>query len=200
MTTLRQPEADHCVPVPDSWAPQDFESVMRQHGSAVHRRAYQLTRDREDAKDLAQDVFVRVLRGLSTYRPGNLQAWLNRITLNVYLDDVRRRRKHPVGHLEDHVMDGIASPSSSPDVVLERASFDDDVLAALKALPPHYMHAVVLCDVRDLTYAQIASTLGIKVGTVRSRIHRGRRLLRKSLAHRAPASLTAVTVVATPVV
>lgn len=98
---------------------------------------------------------------------------------NVFLDEVRRRRRRPTEPLPDNP-DLVVPPSPPAD--LAGASISSDVQAALDALPEEFRTAVVLCDVADLSYEEIAASLGVPVGTVRSRLHRGRRLLRRALA------------------
>ena len=158
-----------------------WEDVARTYGRFLYTVAYRLTGNHEDAQDLVQETLVRVRRGLATYRPGSMEAWLSRITTNAFLDDTRRRRRRPldvVAGLDERV----AGTDGSPDDVLAAARLPDHVQAALASLPEEFRAAVVLCDVVGLEYAEIAEALGTPVGTVRSRIHRGRALLRKALA------------------
>jgi RNA polymerase sigma-70 factor (ECF subfamily) len=160
-----------------------WEEVARTHGRFLYTVAYRLTGDDDDARDLVQDVLLRVRRGLETYRPGSLEGWLSRITTNAFLDDVRRRRRRPLDALPDDP-DRAVPPAAAADEQLAAESLSDDVQAALAGLPDEYRAAVVLCDVVGLSYEEIADALAIPVGTVRSRIHRGRRQLREVLALR----------------
>jgi RNA polymerase sigma factor (sigma-70 family) len=163
-----------------------WDEVVEQHSDRVYRLAYRLTGNRHDAEDLTQEVFVRVFRSLHTYRPGTFEGWLHRITTNVFLDQARRKQRIRFDALSDERADRLASRSPSPDAAYADTTFDDDVEGALASLPPEFRAAVVLCDVEGLSYEEIAEILGAKLGTVRSRIHRGRAMLRRSLAHRAP--------------
>jgi RNA polymerase sigma-70 factor (ECF subfamily) len=124
---------------------------------------------------------LRVRRGLATYRPGSLEAWLSRITTNAFLDETRRRRRRPSEPLPDEP-DRVLSGGDDAATALAAATLSDEVQRALRSLPDEYRAAVVLCDVVGLPYGEIADQLGVPVGTVRSRIHRGRALLRSSLA------------------
>jgi RNA polymerase sigma factor (sigma-70 family) len=169
------------------WTPPTWDEVVRQHSARVYRLAYRLTGDRQDAEDLTQETFVRVFRSLSSYTPGTFEGWLHRITTNLFLDLVRRRARVRFEALPDDA-ERIAGGDKSPAQVYDETHFDDDVQAALDALPPDFRAAVVLCDIEGLSYEEIAATLGIKLGTVRSRIHRGRSQLRAALQHRAPGS------------
>lgn len=143
--------------------------------------AFRLTGNHDDAQDLVQEVLLRVRRGLETYRPGSFEGWLSRITTNTFLDEVRRRRRRPVDLLPDDP-DRVVPASDAADVALASEALPDDVQSALRRLPPDYRAAVVLCDVVGLSYQEIASALETPVGTVRSRIHRGRSQLREILS------------------
>ncbi len=171
--------------VDEAWVPPTWDDVVRNHSARVYRLAYRLTGNRYDAEDLTQEVFVRVFRSLSSYTPGTFEGWLHRITTNLFLDMVRRRARIRFDALPDDA-ERIPGRERSPQQVYDDEHFDGDVQAALDALPPDFRAAVVLCDLEGLSYEEIAATLGIKIGTVRSRIHRGRSQLRAALAHRAP--------------
>ena len=168
------------------WTPPSWDEIVRTHSARVYRLAYRLTGNPHDAGDLTQDVFVRVFRSLSTYSPGTFEGWLHRITTNLFLDQVRRRKRIRFDALAEDAADRLASREPGPAQVYDETTFDDDVQRALDALPADFRAAVVLCDIEGLSYEEIAATLGIKLGTVRSRIHRGRAQLRAALAHRAP--------------
>ncbi|HVF05483.1 MAG TPA: RNA polymerase sigma factor SigE [Frankiaceae bacterium] len=168
-----------------SWVPPTWDEVVRQHSARVFRLAYRLTGNRHDAEDLTQDVFVRVFRSLADYQPGTFEGWLHRITTNLFLDGVRRKQRIRFDALPEN-NDRLAGDTPSPATELDDRLFDPDVQRALDALPPEFRAAVVLCDIEGLSYEEIAATLGIKLGTVRSRIHRGRAQLRAALADRAP--------------
>ena len=172
----------------DPWTPPSWDDVVRDHSARVYRLAYRLTGNQHDAEDLTQEVFVRVFRSLSTYTPGTFEGWLHRITTNLFLDLVRRRSRIRFDPLPDDA-ERLASGDRGPAQIYDDTHFDHDVQAALDALPPDFRAAVVLCDLEGLSYDEIAATLGIKLGTVRSRIHRGRTQLRAALAHRDPAGL-----------
>ncbi len=155
--------------------------MARSHGRFLYTVAYRLTGNDADAQDLVQEVLLRVRRGLETYRPGSLEAWLSRITTNTFLDEARRRRRRPLDLLPEEP-DRVLPPEPAADVALAAEALPDDVQDALRQLPEEYRAAVVLCDVVGLSYQEIGDALDVPVGTVRSRIHRGRALLRKVLA------------------
>jgi len=168
------------------WAPPTWEEIVRQHGPRVYRLAYRLTGNRHDAEDLTQDVFVRVFRSLHRFQPGTFEGWLHRITTNLFLDSARRKQKIRFDGLAEGSADRLPSAWPTPSEELADAGLDHDVATALAALPPEFRAAVVLCDIEGLSYEEIASVLDVKIGTVRSRIHRGRAQLRTALAHRQP--------------
>ena len=164
-----------------------WDEVVEEHSARVYRLAYRLTGNAHDAEDLTQEVFVRVFRSLDSYTPGTFAGWLHRITTNLFLDQARRKAKIRFDAFADDAETRIPSRAVTPDFAVLEGIFDDDVENALAALPPDFRAAVVLCDIEGLSYEEIADVLGLKLGTVRSRIHRGRGMLRKELAHRAPA-------------
>ena len=173
----------------EGWVAPTWDEVVREHSARVYRLAYRLSGNQQDAEDLTQETFVRVFRSLSSYTPGTFEGWLHRITTNLFLDMVRRKARIRFDALPDDA-ERLPGKEPSPAQVYDDTHFDDDVQAALDGLPPDFRAAVVLCDLEGLSYEEIAATLGIKIGTVRSRIHRGRTQLREALAHRAPEAST----------
>ncbi|MFP5218542.1 MAG: RNA polymerase sigma factor SigE [Actinomycetes bacterium] len=187
----QQPPAAPTPSEGPAWTAPSWDDVVRTHSARVYRLAYRLTGNPHDAEDLTQEVFVRVFRSLSTYTPGTFEGWLHRITTNLFLDLVRRRARIRFEALPDdaeRIQSREQAGTRSPAQHYDDTHFDHDVQTALDALPPDFRAAVVLCDLEGLSYEEIAATLGIKIGTVRSRIHRGRSQLRVALAHRDPAT------------
>ncbi len=160
--------------------------------TATERRAYtmalQLTRNPSDAEDLVQDTFVKAWRGFDSYMPGRpFLNWLLRIMQRAYLDS--RRRENPIRKADSlnsmvSPADGeiqelpIADSGPGPDEELLQVEFKSQLAKALQQLPEVYRTAITMCDLDGLTYAEIADAQNTTIGTVRSRIHRGRRLLR----------------------
>lgn len=159
-----------------------WDELVREHADRVYRLAYRLTGDPQDAEDLTQETFIRVFRSLSNYQPGTFEGWLHRITTNLFLDMVRRRNRIRMEALPDDY-DRVPSEGPDPEQVYHDANLDPDLQSALDSLAPEFRAAVVLCDIEGLSYEEIGATLGVKLGTVRSRIHRGRQALRDYLAH-----------------
>ncbi|WP_348536307.1 RNA polymerase sigma factor SigE [Mycobacterium sp. OTB74] len=158
-----------------------WDELVRQHADRVYRLAYRLSGNQQDAEDLTQETFIRVFRSVQNYQPGTFEGWLHRITTNLFLDMVRRRTRIRMEALpEDY--ERVAADEPNPEQIYHDSRLGPDLQAALDSLPPEFRAAVVLCDIEGLSYEEIGATLGIKLGTVRSRIHRGRQALREYLA------------------
>ena len=184
---ITEPTAPKPRPDSDSaWTPPSWDEIVRLHSPRVYRLAYRLAGNQHDAEDITQDVFVRVFRSLENYTPGTFEGWLHRITTNLFLDLVRRRARIRFDALPDDSGDRLPGRGPTPEQAFDETHLDADVQQALSALAPEFRAAVVLCDIEGLSYEEIAATLGIKLGTVRSRIHRGRAQLRAALEHRTP--------------
>ncbi len=158
-----------------------WEEVAQEHGAFIYTVAYRLTGQPDDAHDLVQEVLLRVRRGLRTYQPGSMRGWLSRITTNAFLDDVRRKQRRPTDALPDDP-ERVLPKSAAADEVLAARGLNEEIQTAITALPEEYRAAVVLSDVVGLSYQEVADALDVPVGTVRSRIHRGRSRLREALA------------------
>ncbi len=160
-----------------------WDELVRQHADRVYRLAYRLSGNQHDAEDLTQETFIRVFRSVHNYQPGTFEGWLHRITTNLFLDMVRRRGRIRMEALpEDY--DRVPAGGPDPEQIYHDARLGPGLQAALDSLPPEFRAAVVLCDIEGLSYEEIGATLGVKLGTVRSRIHRGRQALRDHLGAR----------------
>ena len=159
--------------------PREWADVVARYADVVYTIAYRLTGDDEEARDLAQDVLIRLHRGLRRYREGNFEGWLYRTTVNAFRDRLRKRKRLREDVLPDE------PPSMRTGIVVEEAitqrELHDVVQRALVRLPPEYREAIVLRDLEGRSYDEIAEILRIPPGTVRSRIHRGREQLRQLL-------------------
>jgi RNA polymerase sigma-70 factor (ECF subfamily) len=170
-----------------------FEEEALELSDQVYRVARRLVSSREEAEDLVQDTYARAFRSWRQYTPGtNLRAWLLRILTNLNIDRGRRTQRTPdVQSLEDRdyslynrleAADG--SGVSDEERVVERLS-QDDIVEALSDVPHDFRDVVVLVDIGDFSYADAAQILDIPIGTVMSRLHRGRRILKHNLAEHA---------------
>jgi len=158
-----------------------WEEVARDHSRFMYSVAYRLAGNHSDAEDVVQESLLRVKRGLVNYTPGSLQGWLARIVTNVFLDETRRRKRRPQTALPDDP-DRIIAGGLGADEELAMRSLPDHIQEALAGLQEEFRMAVVLCDVAGMSYGEIADQTGVPVGTVRSRVHRGRMRLREVLS------------------
>jgi RNA polymerase sigma-70 factor (ECF subfamily) len=171
-----------------------FEEEALELSDQVYRVARRLVGSREEAEDLMQEAYARAFRSWRQYQPGtNLRAWLLRILTNLNIDRGRRQQRTPQTTSIDEAADYFlynklesAVPEENPDEerVIERLS-QDSVVDALADVPHDFRDVVVLVDIGEFSYADAAQILDIPVGTVMSRLHRGRRILKKNLADKA---------------
>lgn len=177
----RPREHDDALPPASADPVPTWDEVAHQYGNKVYTIAYRLTGDPEEARDLAQDVFVRVYRNLDKYEPGTFEGWLYRVTKNLFLDRVRRRRRYRMEPLPEEDWRQPEEGGPGPVEHAEAEALRGRIQRALAELPPTFRTAVVLCDIQGLSYEEIAEATGWPLGTVRSRIHRGRKALRRQL-------------------
>ncbi|MFO7303316.1 MAG: sigma-70 family RNA polymerase sigma factor [Acidobacteriota bacterium] len=156
----------------EAWA-----AIVRQHWRKVFNLAYRFVGQHDEAEDLTQDIFLKIFRALHTFdRRANFQTWLISISRNLCIDHYRSRRKERE-LLAREIDASLLSPTSrerSPDGRLEEVDARELVRTALRALPPTLREAVVLRDLQEFSYLEIANRLGVPEGTVKSRINRGR--------------------------
>jgi RNA polymerase sigma-70 factor (ECF subfamily) len=163
----------------DEPSKMDWADVVAKYADVVYTMAYRLTGDDEDARDLTQDVLVRLHKGLARYREGNFEGWLYRTTVNAFRDRLRKRKRLREDALPDEPPGMRTSGIVEEEIQL--GELHDMVQRALMRIPPEYREAVVLRDLEGRSYDEIAEILEIPPGTVRSRIHRGREALRELL-------------------
>jgi len=159
---------------------RDFESAALAELDALYRAALRLTRNPAEADDLVQDTFVKALRARSRFEPdSNLRAWLFTILMNTWRNRRRDAARDPVDVDSERVEHAstAADDTASPEELLLRSALDVDLKAALDKMPPAFREAVWLRDVEEFSYAEIARILDVPIGTVMSRISRGRRQL-----------------------
>jgi RNA polymerase sigma-70 factor (ECF subfamily) len=169
----------------------EFERQALVHTDALFGAAYRLTRNPRDAEDLVQDSLVRAYRFWDSFeQDSNCKAWLLRIVTNTFINEYQRKKRSrevlDAASAEQDATDGVlvhadASARQSPERALLDRSVSDDVQKALDALPDDFRTAVVLCDVQGLSYKEIADIMQTPVGTVMSRLFRGRKLLAGAL-------------------
>ncbi|WP_138432019.1 sigma-70 family RNA polymerase sigma factor [Fodinibius saliphilus] len=167
---------------------EDFEEEIIPHLDAMYNFALRLTSDPSDAEDLVQDTIVKAFRFFSSYEKGtNAKAWLFRILKNSYINNYRKKSKQPSQVDYDEVatfyetIRAERTDTSDLEDKMFRDLIDDDISNALEELPEDFRTVVLLCDIEDFTYEEIANMLDVPIGTIRSRLHRGRNLLKDQL-------------------
>jgi RNA polymerase sigma-70 factor (ECF subfamily) len=166
--------------------PTAFEEVYDQHAQMVYNVCLRMSADPEKAQDLSQEVFLRIFKGLARFRGrSSLKTWTYRITLNHCRSRLARRRLPTESLGGERGEERIEDPGRGPEDHLLARDAGARVLRALDRLPRRFREAVVLRDLQDLSYDEIAGVLDVRVGTVRSRIARGRERLRRLLEEEA---------------
>ena len=161
----------------------DFERLMLPHLEAAFRLAHAVTRDRAAAQDVVQDSYLKAFQAWGRYRDGNARAWLLTIVRRQAYDWLRRERAHDLVDIEEADVPGQAGTQESDLIRDETAG---RLRAAVMALPLAFRETVILKDIEDMPYKTIADMLGVPIGTVMSRLARGRELLRQSLEELRP--------------
>lgn len=184
--TSSDPPAGNPVPADDRGQDPDepFVQEALSYIDSLYGTALRLTRRPADAEDLVQDTYLKAFRSASQFQRGtNLKAWLFTILHNTFRNMLRHDGRNPIDVDSEYVEQAPASSPGehSPEELLTRATLDADLQAALDALPDAFRQAVWLRDVEELTYAEIADVLAVPIGTVMSRISRGRRALYERL-------------------
>jgi RNA polymerase sigma-70 factor (ECF subfamily) len=178
------------APAEDPVLRERFEREVLPLLPNLYGAALRLTRNPQDAEDLVQEAYLRAYRGFAGFREGtNLRAWMYRILTNTFINSYRKKQREPVTvavtddtsdwYLYDRIGSSGAEPSAEAEV-LERIP-DEDVQRALEELPEVFRMAVLLADVEGFSYKEIAEILDIPIGTVMSRLHRGRKALQRAL-------------------
>jgi RNA polymerase sigma-70 factor (ECF subfamily) len=167
---------------------REFDRLVQRHHKQAYNVAYRLTGNHNDAEDLTQEAFVRAFRFFDNYRRElPFENWLFRIMSNLFIDETRRRSKIKTQSLDaplagtDLLME-IPDEREQPESVVLHEELDEEIQKALLTLPQEFKMAVILADIEGLSYEEIARAMNCSLGTVRSRLHRGRRLLRTKLA------------------
>ncbi len=167
---------------------EDFNEEIIPHLDALYNFGLRLTSDPNDAEDLVQDTIVKAYRFFSSYEKGtNAKAWLFRILKNSYINNYRKKSKKPQEVDYDEVSSfyetirAERTDTSDLEDKMFRDLIDDDLSHALEEIPEDFRTVVLLCDVEDFTYEEIANMLDVPIGTIRSRLHRGRNLLKAQL-------------------
>ena len=166
-----------------------FEEEALGLADQVYRVARRLVSSREEAEDLVQEAYARAFRSWQSFQPGtNLRAWLFRILTNLNIDRGRRLQRAPdMQPLEEgdyFLYNKLEEAGDTPEERVDERLSQDDAVGALAAVPHDFRDVIVLVDIGDFSYADAAQILDIPIGTVMSRLHRGRRILKRELADR----------------
>src|SRR5579862_3287613 len=161
-----------------------LERAVEQYGKATYNFAFRLTRNEADARDLTQDAFIRVYRAWRSFKPGtSFLSWIYRIVTNLHRDELRRRRGRYLEEIpednEPQAFSGDRPLAVEPIDEYVEGHLSEPVSRALEALSPEQRRIVVLADIEECSYQEIAEIVGCSIGTVRSRLHRARGQLRK---------------------
>ncbi len=167
-----------------------FEDEALEHAEHLYRIALRLTGTPQTAEDLVQEAYLRAFRAWRSYRPGtNLAAWLATILRNAFLDEARKQNRRPASEPLDeqgdyYLYNQLAGSLPEPQEEVVNRLSSGAIVESLATLPPVFREAVVLVDIGDFSYADAAEILDVPIGTVMSRLYRGRRLLKQALAER----------------
>ena len=167
---------------------KEFETEIIPHLDAMYNFALRLTANPDDAEDLVQESIVKAFRFFNRYEQGtNAKAWLFHIVKNSFINDYRKRTKQPYQvdyHEIDSYYETVRSEQSDTtdlQAIMFRELLDDDITMALSRLPEDFRLVVMMSDIEDFTYEEIANMLDVPIGTVRSRLHRGRKMLKSGI-------------------
>lgn len=170
---------------------QSFEKEALAHIDSLHRTALRMTKNENDANDLVQETFLKAYRFWDKFEEGsNCRAWLFKIMTNIFINNYRAKSWKPQAVDLEEVDDDFLfnqlsalGPADNPEQLFFNKVFDDDVRAAIDDLPDDFRLVVMLSFLEGFSYQEISDIVGLNIGTVKSRLHRGRKLLQKSLWH-----------------
>jgi RNA polymerase sigma-70 factor (ECF subfamily) len=165
---------------------QAFNKLILAYQSLAYNVAYRTLHDPDDAADATQKAFISAYRALPRFRGGSFKAWLLRIVTNACFDDIRRRKRRPASSLDDMAVEpdhsaALTDEHESPEERAMRQDLGRAIQAGLDELPDHQRVTLVLSDIQGLSYEEIAEVTGVSLGTVKSRLSRGRSRLRDYL-------------------
>lgn len=171
-----------------------FEELAAKHAPQVYNTACWMTGNYHDAQDLAQETLIRALKGFNRYNPElPFDRWIYRIMYNLYIDLLRSQKKKKTEPLDENynyneevhakVARGNAAEIPRPDKILENEELKLQIQQAIDSLSPEFRMVIILCDIEGLAYEEISRIMDCSIGTIRSRIHRSRKMLRKKLAN-----------------
>ncbi len=191
ISTLSANQSDRLAGGVDASPRSEFDRLVRRYHKQAYNIAYRMTGNHADAEDLTQDAFVRAFRFFGNYRRDwPFDNWLFKIMSNLFVDDLRRKPKAKSQSLDQPVETGsnredlyleIPDNGSNPERLILSQELDEHIQRALNCLPKDFRLTVILADIEGMSYEEISETMHCSLGTVRSRLHRGRKLLRSKI-------------------
>jgi RNA polymerase sigma-70 factor (ECF subfamily) len=159
-----------------------FESLVTEHWRLIYRIAFRLTGNQTEADDLTQEAVLEAFRAFDRFQPGTrFDRWIARIMTHTFIDGARRRRRHTVVSLDEPDAPNLADTAPGPEETASQRELQDRIQQALTALAPEFRTAVILVDLEGHSYEDASRIMDTPIGTVRSRLHRARQALRRSL-------------------
>ncbi len=159
-----------------------FEQWVMPHMDAAYNLAHWLAGNHEDAQDVVQDAYLRAFKFFDGFRGGNSRSWLLRIVRNAFYDSLRRKRPEASVPVQEDVAERLPDPSPGPDAALLQKADGELLRAAIDALPVEYREVLIMRELENLSYKEIADAVEVPLGTVMSRLARAREQLRRHLA------------------
>lgn len=183
-------EPNHKSDYSDKEKTKVFDHEFMPHINSMYNFAYRLTYDEDDSKDLVQDTYLKAFRFINSFQEGtNAKAWLFRILKNSFINEFRKKSKQPAKvdyqEVEGYYNSERTEKSITSDLRIDSIKnlIGDEISLALNALDVDFRTVIILCDLEGFTYEEMAKILDIPIGTVRSRLHRARNILKEKLAH-----------------
>jgi len=175
--------------VQDRQLSNDFTRLVEKHHKQAYNIAYRMTNNREDAEDLCQDTFLRAFRFFHNYNSEMpFESWLYKIMCNMHIDKLRKKPKFQSRSIDQPVINDygeanleIPDVSALPDEIVLSNDLEDRLMAVVNTLPDIFKKAIIYADIKMLSYEEIAQITNTNIGTVRSRLHRGRKILKEAL-------------------
>jgi len=163
-----------------------FEEVIMPHLDAAYNLARWLTRNEHDAEDIVQDAFLRAFKFFESFRGGNSRSWLFSILRNTAYTWLEKNRRHEVGTISDEAIESIQDGAPNPEALLLQETGHQEIMEAIAELPVEFREAIILRELEEMSYKEIADVMNVPLGTVMSRLARARRQLQDLLRHRQP--------------
>jgi RNA polymerase sigma-70 factor (ECF subfamily) len=163
-----------------------FEEVIMPHLDAAYNLARWLTRNEHDAEDIVQDAFLRAFKFFEGFRGGNSRSWLLSIVRNTAYTWLQKNRRQELGTISDEEIENIHDQAPNPETLAVKSTDHQEIMKAIRELPVEFREAIILRELEEMSYKEIADVLTVPLGTVMSRLARARRQLQESLRHRKP--------------